>query len=137
MAGEILIGYDGTPGAHAAATEGLRLAKGLGVGVVVGFAYGTSPLGGEAGDLRDSLREIGEKRAAEFLAEAERAGVPARAELVDDRPAEGLVALADDHDAQMIVVGSYGETPLKGAILGSTPHRLLHLSERPVLVVRD
>jgi nucleotide-binding universal stress UspA family protein len=136
MPGEILIGYDGTPGARSAATEALRLAKDLGVGVVVGFAYGTSPLGGEAGDLRDSLREIGEKRAAEILAEAEQAGVPARAELVDDRPAEGLVALADDHDVQMIVVGSYGDTPLKGAILGSTPHRLLHLSDRPVLVVR-
>ena len=37
----------------------------------------------------------------------------------------------------MIVVGSYGERPLKGAIIGSTAQkRLLHLSERPVLVVR-
>ena len=26
----------------------------------------------------------------------------------------------------MIVVGSYGESPIKGAILGSTPHKLLH-----------
>jgi nucleotide-binding universal stress UspA family protein len=136
MPGEILIGYDGTPGAHAAATEGLRLAKDLGVGVVFGFAYGTSPLGGEAGDLRDSLREIGQQRVQEVLAEAERAGVPARAELIDDRPAEGLALLAADDDVQMIVIGSYGETPLKSAILGSTPHRLLHLSERPVLVVR-
>lgn len=136
MAGEILVGYDGTPGSRAAATEALRLAKDLGVGVIVGFAYGTSPLGGEAGDLRDALREIGRQRADEVLAEAERAGVPARAELVDDQPAEGLVALAADDDVQMIVIGSYGETPLRGAILGSTPHRLLHLSERPVLVVR-
>lgn len=136
MAGEILVGYDGTPGSRAAATEALRLAKDLGVGVIVGFAYGTSPLGGEAGDLRDALREIGRQRVDEVLAEAERAGVPARAELVDDQPAEGLVALADDDDVQMIVIGSYGETPLRGAILGSTPHRLLHLSERPVLVVR-
>ena len=36
----------------------------------------------------------------------------------------------------MIVVGSYGEAPLKGALIGSTAHKLLHLSERPVLVVR-
>jgi nucleotide-binding universal stress UspA family protein len=35
----------------------------------------------------------------------------------------------------MIVVGSYGESPLRGAVLGSTPHKLLHLAERPVLVV--
>jgi len=33
-----------------------------------------------------------------------------------------------------IVVG-YGESPMRSAILGSTPHKLLHLSERPVVVV--
>jgi nucleotide-binding universal stress UspA family protein len=36
----------------------------------------------------------------------------------------------------MIIIGSYGEPPLKGALIGSTAHKLLHLSERPVLVVR-
>ena len=35
----------------------------------------------------------------------------------------------------MIVVGSYGDPPLKGMILGSTPNKLLHMAERPVLVV--
>ena len=33
------------------------------------------------------------------------------------------------------IVRTYGESPIKGAILGSTPHKLLHLSDRPVLVV--
>jgi nucleotide-binding universal stress UspA family protein len=33
------------------------------------------------------------------------------------------------------VVGTYGESPLKGAILGSTPHKLLHMSPVPVVVV--
>jgi nucleotide-binding universal stress UspA family protein len=35
----------------------------------------------------------------------------------------------------VIVVGTSGESPLRGAILGSVPHKLLHLSERPVLCV--
>jgi nucleotide-binding universal stress UspA family protein len=47
-----------------------------------------------------------------------------------------LISLAEEHNARgAIVVGTYGESPLKGAILGSTPHKLLHLSSRPVLVV--
>jgi len=33
------------------------------------------------------------------------------------------------------VVGSGGKGALEGIILGSTPHKLLHLSDRPVLVV--
>ena len=64
------------------------------------------------------------------------AGVAARTELVDLPPAEGLIEAADRVGARMIVVGSYGERPLKSALVGSTPTRLLHLSERPVLVVR-
>ena len=78
----------------------------------------------------------GETHLQEALALAEQAGVPARGELVEGRPSSGLVDLADEDDAQMIVVGSYGEPPLKGALIGSTAHKLLHLSERPVLVVR-
>jgi nucleotide-binding universal stress UspA family protein len=35
----------------------------------------------------------------------------------------------------MIVVGSYGEAPLKAMIIGSTPHRLIHVTDTPVLVV--
>ena len=31
----------------------------------------------------------------------------------------------------MIVVGTHGESPLRGAIIGSTAHKLLHLSEVP------
>jgi nucleotide-binding universal stress UspA family protein len=31
----------------------------------------------------------------------------------------------------------YGERPIKGAILGSTPHKLLHLAGCPVLVVPE
>jgi nucleotide-binding universal stress UspA family protein len=63
------------------------------------------------------------------------AGVEAEIALVDERPPAALVSLGEKHDARMIVVGSYGEHPIKGAILGSTPHKLLYLAECPVLVV--
>jgi nucleotide-binding universal stress UspA family protein len=33
-------------------------------------------------------------------------------------------------------VGSSGEGPLRGILVGSTSYKLLHLSARPVLVVR-
>ena len=31
--------------------------------------------------------------------------------------------------------GAHGESPIRGALLGSTAHKLLHLADRPVLVV--
>ena len=52
-----------------------------------------------------------------------------------ERPHEALLKLAAERSARFIVVGGWGESPLRGAILGSTPHKLLHLSEIPVVVV--
>jgi hypothetical protein len=34
------------------------------------------------------------------------------------------------------LAATLGDNPLKGAIIGSTPHKLVQLSETPVLVVR-
>ena len=132
----IVVGYDGTAGAHAAVREAARLAPALRAPVIVAFAYHVSPLGGEVTDLAATLHERGEAVLAEALQTLREAQVEARGELVEERPAEALAALADAEDAQMIVVGGQGETPLRGALLGSTPYRLLHLSDRPVLVVR-
>ena len=55
--------------------------------------------------------------------------------LIAERPADGLVNLAEARGAEMIIVGGNGRGPLAGAILGSVPYRLLHRSSVPVLVV--
>jgi nucleotide-binding universal stress UspA family protein len=136
MAQPLVVGYDGTPGSQAALAEALRLAGPLGAEVVIAFIYHAGPLGGENTDLLDTLRERGNAVAAEALATAQAAGVQARAELVNDSPAAGLASVAAEEGAQMIVVGSYGETPLKALIIGSTPHKLVHITDTPVLVVR-
>ena len=137
MAGEIVVGFDGRDGARAALEEAARLAQGLGAGLVVTFASAVSPLGGEVKDLHDAVAEHGRAVLEEALADLRGRGVEARAELIDEDPAPGMVDLAEQLGAQMIVVGSAGEGPLKGALLGSTPHKLIQLSHVPVLVVRS
>jgi nucleotide-binding universal stress UspA family protein len=136
MARPLVVGYDGTPGAKAAGAEALRLANSLGAEVVFGFCYMVNPAGVDVADLDATLREHGTELLREALAQAHHKGVEARGKLVHDRASAGLVELAEENDAHMIIVGSYGEPPLKGALIGSTAHKLLHLSERPVLVVR-
>jgi nucleotide-binding universal stress UspA family protein len=51
------------------------------------------------------------------------------------RPVESLLQAATEREARVIVVGGTGERPIMGAILGSVPHKLLHRSSVPVLVV--
>ena len=75
--------------------------------------------------------------AARRSSRARAAGVPARAELVHGRADEALVALAEEDGAQHDRRRLLRRAAAKGAlIVGSTAHKLLHLSERPVLVVR-
>lgn len=46
-----------------------------------------------------------------------------------------IVDAAREHDVGVIVMGSRGRGDLAGLVLGSTAHKVIHLSDRPVLVV--
>jgi nucleotide-binding universal stress UspA family protein len=50
--------------------------------------------------------------------------------------AADIVQDAREHDVDIIVMGSRGLTDLAGLVLGSTAHKVIHLADRPVLVVR-
>ena len=50
--------------------------------------------------------------------------------------ARSIVDDAIEHDVDVIVMGSRGRGDLAGLVLGSTTHRVLHLTDRPVLIVR-
>ena len=132
----IVVGYDGTDGGHAALDEAIRVAGDLGGSIVVVYAYDKILSGGELADLDAAVRTRGDALLEEAAAIAAAAGVAATTQFVDGRPADALIAAADAADARFIVVGSYGERPLRGALVGSTPYRLIHLAERPVIVVR-
>jgi nucleotide-binding universal stress UspA family protein len=90
---------------------------------------------GGAGDQRDLVEDIGRDTLETAMARHAADGVAMRGELVDARPVEGLLAAAEACDAPMIVVGHHGEGPLHGALIGATANKLLHQSERPILVV--
>jgi nucleotide-binding universal stress UspA family protein len=91
--------------------------------------------GGEIAEHEEAIEEFGESVTGEAKRRLDAEGVPAEIAMVPKRGPEALVDVAGERDARMIVVGSYGDPPLKGVILGSTPNKLLHLAERPVLVV--
>ena len=133
----LVVGYDGSDGADAALDVAISLALALGEGLVVAFA--AQPPGRGIGDEYRSHLEALEERGREVtgaaIARASGAGVNAEAVVADRKVVDLLLDLADEHSARAIVVGTYGESPLRGAVLGSTPHKLLHLSNVPVLAV--
>lgn len=50
--------------------------------------------------------------------------------------AGSIVDSAIEHDVDVIVMGSRGRGDLTGLILGSTAHKVIHLTDRPVLIIR-
>jgi nucleotide-binding universal stress UspA family protein len=136
MPDSIVLGYDGGVCAGAALEEALRLCRDLDAELTVVFGYAPLIPERQTADYREALHELGEREAGKALERAREAGVSARADVRSKRPADALVEVADELDARMIVVGSHGEHLITAALLGSTPHRLLAFSQRPVLVVR-
>jgi len=135
MAGEIVLGYDGTESSQAALDTALQLAKDAGAKLVIVYGYDPTRMGGEVRDLDQQLEEIGKSVTTEASGKAQDAGVEAEVAVVKQKPSSALAELAESRGARFIVVGGYGERPIAGAILGSTPHKLLHMATVPVVVV--
>lgn len=134
----IVLGYDSSPGSRAALEAATQLAGGLAAKLVIVYGYGapgSNLSGDEIAAHRTALADEGKSLTGDAQRHAQDAGVESEVELVDERPTDALLEVAAKHSAAYIVVGGYGESPLRGAILGSTPHKLLHLSETPVVVV--
>ncbi|HSH44856.1 MAG TPA: universal stress protein [Longimicrobiales bacterium] len=56
---------------------------------------------------------------------------------VDALPAQALMDIADERDADLIVMGTHGRGGLRRLVLGSVADKVVRGSGRPVLVRRD
>ena len=135
MSSGIIVGYDGSDCAKAALRTALEVGRAYGERVTIAFGYEVNPMAGEVKDYADALKELAHKRVEEAGEIAAASDGQVDGVVIEESPARALVDLANERDARLIVVGTHGESPLKGALIGSTPHKLLQLSDRPVLVV--
>lgn len=135
MSSGVIVGYDGSDCAKEALRVASEVGKAYNEKVIIAFGYELSPVGGELHDYHKALKDLANQRVAEAMEIATQGGTEVEGVIVEQAPAQGLVELAANRDARVIVVGTRGESPIRGALLGSTPHKLLQLSDRPVLVV--
>jgi nucleotide-binding universal stress UspA family protein len=56
-------------------------------------------------------------------------------ELIDGPEAEAILKVAENHQADLIVMGTRGFGAVKGLLVGSVSRKVIHLSTCPVMVV--
>ena len=139
----ILICYDGSAGSRraidaAAALLGPRSAVVLDLGppltVAESYAALSPVLPGEA--FEEQNADEASTRAIEGAERAQRAGFRARARGGIGAPTwEGVVDIADEIGAAVIVMGSRGLTGTREVLEGSVSHQVAEHAGRPVLIV--
>ena len=121
----IVVGADGSETGAKALAVALQLAAVLGAALHLVSAYGAlqAPSDAEA-VLAEATRDV----------RAE--GIEAVTHARRDDPAEALIAVAEEQDADLLVVGSVGMSRASRFVLGSVPHKISHHAPCSVLIVR-
>ncbi|MGO9751769.1 MAG: universal stress protein [Solirubrobacteraceae bacterium] len=133
----LVVGYDGSEASRAALLFAARQA-GAGGRVIIVHAYELPAelIGGTHDD--QLLSQRGERGAAllrEIPLQAEAlAGPHYQTELIAGAPAPAIAELARRRHADEIVVGARGRGRVR-ALLGSVSHELIHIADRPVVVI--
>jgi nucleotide-binding universal stress UspA family protein len=137
MAGNIVLGYDGSDGSKAALRAAISVAHAYGAPLSIVFGYENAPLSAESQDYHTEVQKMGNAFVDEAAEEVSRSEPSLETEklVVPMRAVDALLEAAEEREARVIVVGGMGEAPILGAILGSVPHKLLHRAKVPVLVV--
>jgi nucleotide-binding universal stress UspA family protein len=131
----VVCGVDASAESHVAVRVAAQLSARLGLRLVVAHVA-EAAVDGTPAVLEPE--EVEELRACEILLEhvaRDEGLVDAELLLVEGEPAEQLARLADDEDAELILVGSRGHGAFKAALRGSVSRNLISLAHCPVVVV--
>lgn len=115
----------------------LHVAEPLGsTGMAVLDLYAPDKVDFENIELREILDQM-EARLEEFCAEelGEDSHLISKVAAVTGQTAEEIDKYAKAKDVDLIVMGTHTSDSLGSALLGSTARKLIHISDRPVLVV--
>ena len=137
----ILIATDGSAGSHDAVEVALDLAGEheatvFVVHVVPNVDVATWSGFGMAAAAPHDVNDRDRAPIEDALLSADERGVRVVAELVRGNPIHEIVAFADAHDVDLIVIGSRGRGAVASAVLGSVSLGVLRETQRPVLIVR-
>ena len=141
----IVVGTDGSETATQAVHQAVELAKQIDAKIELVSAYepvSDSRLRTESTQVPDDLqwmvnpREDVDATLREAADIAEQAGVSVERFARQGDPADAILDVAEEQNADLIIVGNKGMTGAKRFLLGSVPNKVSHHAPCSVLIIR-
>ncbi len=137
---EILIPTDGSEYAAVAIDHAIGIAARFdarlhAVNIVDVGQFAATPDQGPPAEVMQQLRSVGEAATETVAAQASAAGVETVTRVQGGLPAKSLLDYTDDHDIDLIVMGTAGRTGATRYLFGSTTERIIRHAPEPVLAV--
>lgn len=138
MPNVILVGTDGSEKAQEAVERACDFAEkydaDLHAITVVNTARYGEPALSSTELVLDELEDRGNRQLKQIRETGDERGLRVTTDCFHGNPSEEIIRYAQEHDADMIVLGSHGHTHPRSTI-GSTANRVLQNTSREVLVV--
>lgn len=141
----IVVGTDGSETAGEAVRQASELAKSVGAKVHLVSAYTPVPDTRLRQERRDAPEEIQwsinpredvEQTLSDERDRVEKAGVPVETYARESDPADAILDVAEEQNADLVMVGNRGMTGAQRFLLGSVPNKISHHSPCSVLIIR-
>lgn len=141
----IVVGTDGSETASKAVREAIDLAKQVDATLEIVSAYSPVPearLREQARDVPKDLEWMVNPRIdvdetlTQAAAQVEAAGVPVKTWAREGDAANAILDVAEERNADLIVVGNKGMTGAKRFLIGSVPNKVAHHAPCSVLIVK-
>lgn len=136
---KVLIAVDGSEHSIRVAEYGMNLSSQLGASIAVVFVIDTAKINKEGKSGKFPQEQI-----AKLKIEADKIidGIAKQINvdkferfLPEGKPSKGIVTIASDWGADLIIMGTRGNTGIKRLLLGSTAENTIRLSDTPILIV--
>ena len=141
----IVVGTDGSDTAKEAVRQAIDLARQVGASMAVVSAYEPVPqtrLREERQQVPPDLehtvtpREDVDATLAEAAKEIEASGVEVETFARQGDPADAIIDVGEETNADLIIVGNKGMTGAKRFLLGSVPNKVSHHAPCSVMIIR-
>jgi nucleotide-binding universal stress UspA family protein len=145
MYSSIVLGTDGSETAREAVTQAIEIAKAVGARVHLVSAYQPVPESrlrqerkGAPDDIQWSInpRQDVEKILEEESERVQEAGVEVETYAREGDPADAVLDVVEEKDADLVIVGNRGMTGAARFLLGSVPNKISHHATCSVLIIR-